>query len=278
MSKRGKLAWAVSIGGHTLLVLGIIRLCAFLQGSPNPPKAVVNLVIDNPYDGISVSVCFEEAPTQKLEPSKRPKRDDPPAPKNLADTNANASNSNNNSNPGGVVQAEHRTPGAIPLHGKITRSGASIVYVLDRSGSMARDGKLQKAIAMLKASLRQLGPDVRFQIVSYDSRPTVYRIAGRVDLALANDANIAQAEAILNDEIGEGSSRHVEGLIAGLGLRPDMLILLTDGDDLSPDDVKRIRNWNKKGTEIHAIVLGNPGADHSSLRALTGAERLHFLK
>jgi hypothetical protein len=96
-------------------------------------------------------------------------------------------------------------------------------------------------------------------------------------LAAASDANRAEVDALLAEIIGEGSSRHCDGLITGLGLHPDVLILLTDADELSPAEVARCKQWNRKGTAIHAVVFGKMNGI-SSLRALTGPERLQHVE
>jgi von Willebrand factor type A domain len=164
-------------------------------------------------------------------------------------------------------------PSVGPLHGKIVDPSASIVYVLDRSGSMAQEKKLSHAVALLKASLTQLGPGIRFQIVTYDSLALPFRLAGNLSLAPASAKNIADAGKLLDGLVAEGSSRHVEGLQAGLALQPDFLILLTDAGDLSSTDVKRIKQWNLKGTSIHAFLIG-VDVDVATLRELAD---VHFV-
>jgi hypothetical protein len=284
MSKRGWLAWVISLTGHALLVVCVVQLSAALPSSPDTPKADVNRVIDAPGEYCSISISFDDDPPKSAPTPIRQKADPPkkqleqPAPKS-SQIHDNQVESKVKDDPGatGLVQAGHRAPGAMPLDGKLTRPGASIVYVLDQSGSMVRDGNLKRAIAMLKASLGQLGSDVRFQVVVYDSKSTIMRINGSRELVMASESNRKQADTLLDEIIGEGSSRHVEGLITGLGLHPDILILLTDADELSRADVARCKQWNRKGTAIHAIVLGKAATGNSSLQELTGSERLHHI-
>lgn len=282
MCRRGWLAVVISCTAHGLLVFGVVLLCAALRSSPESPKPDANRVIDAPDDYGSISISLEEESVKQAPISIRPQavppkeRDDLPAPKAIA-VQSNSTEPQVKQDPG-VVQAGYQKPGVVPLHGKMTSAGASIVYVLDQSGSMARDGKLKHAIATLKASLRQLGPDVRFQIVVYDSKPTILRIDGRRELAAASDVNRAEVDALLAEIIGEGSSRHCDGLIAGLGLHPDVLFLLTDADELSPAEVARCKRWNRKGTAIHAAIFGKPKTEHVSLRELTGPDRLHHVE
>src|SRR5262249_55239124 len=150
------------------------------------------------------------------------------------------------------------------------KPGFSIVYVLDRSGSMGRDRKLNHAIDSLRSSLRQLASDVRFQIVAYDSRADVLRIGHSTDLVFASPANIEDAQEQLQALNGEGSSRHLEGLRTGLSMQPDLLILITDADDLTAKEVQQVKKWNARGTSIHAVLVGSSGESAASLQELAG--------
>lgn len=284
MRKRGWFAIAVSLVGHGLCIFAIIHLCAFLRQSPAHPK-IVDTRIEAATDFGSITVSFvEDSPP--TEPSAKKKDAEPPRKKDntpliVTDRGhpvSNAYHSQANSASPNVAPAAYQNNGGIALHGKITQAGASIVYVLDQSGSMGRERKLLRAIALIKASLRKLGPDVRFQIVVYDSRATVLRLNRSTDLAFATESNLAEAEALMDGLVGEGSSRHVEGLLAGLALRPDVLILLTDADELSPAEVTRVKQTNFKGTAIHAVLLGTKKTGESPLQTLTGPERLHFIR
>ena len=288
MTKRGWLAWAVSLAGHGLLVFGVCRYFVFAPHSPVSPKPV-NRVIEAPIDYGSVSISFVEElkPSEPVSnsqtvaaPVQSPEKRDG-APRSMANRNQGnpiEPRPEQGPQPSGLAQPGHPVPGVAPLHGKIAQPGTSIVYVLDVSGSMARERKLQRAIGMLKASLRQLGPDVRFQVVTYDSQATISRIGGSSELVKASEASLTQADAILDRLIGEGSSRHVEGLIAGLGLHSDVLILLTDADELLPTDMTRIKQWNKKGTAIHAVLFGTASVGKSPLQDVVGKDRLHYLR
>jgi hypothetical protein len=276
------MAWAVSLTGHGLLVFGVVQLCAALRRLPDSPKPVVNSIIEPPADYCSVSISLGDEPRKRTPAPVRSKTDPPKQRDELPEPKAVQVQRNSVGPPAkddpGVVQPSHNTSGVLHLHGRLTRAGASIVYVLDQSGSMARDGKLKQALAMLKASLAQLGPDVRFQIVVYDSKPAILRIGGSRELVGASEANLAQADALLSEIIGEGSSRHCDGLIAGLGLHPEVLILLTDADELSTSEVNRCKLWNRKATAIHAFIFGESEGIESSLRELTGPERLHHVE
>jgi hypothetical protein len=157
--------------------------------------------------------------------------------------------------------------GGKPLH-SAKAGGRAVVYVIDHSASMGRDGKLARAIECVRLSLRELAPDVQFGIVVYHSAAEVLPISGGNDLVAATPANIAAAEALLKQVTAEGSSRHLEGLRKGLYLQPDELFLLTDADDLSADQIRVVGEFNHKKTAIHPVLFGSYRGGASPFDAL----------
>jgi len=70
-----------------------------------------------------------------------------------------------------VVSSEYAPP---------DRQRLNVAVVLDRSGSMAAEGKIQHARAALRTLIEQLGSDDIFSLVIYDDVVDVLRPAGRV--------------------------------------------------------------------------------------------------
>ena len=164
------------------------------------------------------------------------------------------------------------TSGGKALH-SAKPGGRAVVYVIDHSASMGRDGKLARAIECVRLSLRELAPDVQFGIVVYHSTAEVLPISGAGDLVAASAANIAAAEVLLRQIAAEGSSRHLEGLRKGLYLQPDELFLLTDADDLSADQIRIVSEFNHNRTAIHPVLFGTYRGGASPFDAL--AHRNH---
>ena len=124
------------------------------------------------------------------------------------------------------------TTSGVPLHGALDAKQC-IVYVLDASGSMGEWGKFDAARGALIATLRLQPESVRFQIVIYSGiAATPIRSAPGECLA-STPANVAKAIAAL-ESLGSpaGRSDHVEGLRAALAFHPDLVLILTDADDL----------------------------------------------
>ncbi len=132
--------------------------------------------------------------------------------------------------------------------------GLSVVYVVDRSASMGLGGALATARRELLASLRQLPVEARFQVIVYNGAPETL-LPPDGTLAPATAANVARAAAALEECGPAGATRHQPALVAGLRLRPDVLFLLTDADDLSDDDLAAAARANTARTVIHTVEL-----------------------
>jgi hypothetical protein len=157
-----------------------------------------------------------------------------------------------------------KSAGPKPLHGGL-RAGQTIVYVLDRSASMGVDGLLVRAVAALKASLGQLGPDVRFQIVAYNGGTAVMAN----EPVSATPGNIQRAIDWMKAVTAEGRSEHRAGFCEALGGRPDILFLLTDADDLDVAEVRAINGMLRTPVVLSAAVFGaRPSGSETPLERL----------
>lgn len=123
-----------------------------------------------------------------------------------------------------------------PLHGKL-KAGKTIAYAIDCSSSMGSEGQLRAACQAVKASLLQLNAEAHFQIVAYNG--STQSLSNRP--LLATEAHRERAHRWLDSLVAEGRSDHLAGLREALWQQPDVVILLTDADDLDAKDVKAIR-------------------------------------
>jgi hypothetical protein len=129
-----------------------------------------------------------------------------------------------------VKPAAHASPApaARPIHGAM-RAGQTVVYVLDCSGSMGEFGKFDAARAALAATLRRQPEGVRFQVIAYNSTARALLPGGCV---AASGVNIDAAVSALAGLKAAGRSNHAEAVRSGAALRPDVILILTDADDL----------------------------------------------
>jgi hypothetical protein len=141
---------------------------------------------------------------------------------------------------------------ARPMHGAL-KSGQTVVYVLDCSGSMGAAGKFDAARATLAATLGQQPEAVKFQVIVYDAgaRPL---LASDGSAMSATSANVRAATEKLGGLEPRGRSNHLVALHAALAFRPDVIVLLTDADDLTAALLKPVFDTGAKVPMCLALV------------------------
>lgn len=129
------------------------------------------------------------------------------------------------------------TPAAVPaIHGALSPN-QTVVYVLDCSGSMGASGKFDAARAALVSTLKQQPPTVRFQVIVYTGSATPL-LAGNGAALPATEANVNLATTALAKLDARGKSNHVAAVRAASAFRPDVILVLTDADDLDAAALK----------------------------------------
>jgi hypothetical protein len=124
------------------------------------------------------------------------------------------------------------------IHGAL-KPEQTVVYVLDGSGSMGAAGKFDAARSALLATLRQQPPAVRFQVIVYAGSAAPLLTSGNRGLP-ATAANVRAAAEKLAALEARGRSNHLEAVRAALAFGPDVILILTDADDLAPAALKRL--------------------------------------
>jgi hypothetical protein len=69
----------------------------------------------------------------------------------------------------------------------------------------------------------------------------------------------------------EGGDDHLLGLREAIALQPEVICLLTDADDLTPEQVRTITNWNRGQSCIHAVTIGS--APRQTMQTLAADNR-----
>jgi secreted protein with Ig-like and vWFA domain len=140
----------------------------------------------------------------------------------------------------------------------VVGEGYKFVYALDRSGSM--EGEPLRAVKEeLIRSLSTLGSVHQFQIIFYNHQPTLLNptgVSGR--LAFATEENKRRVERFLDSIKASGGTDHAEAIKAAVRLRPDVIFLLTDGDDpkLTAAQLEKIGRM-AAGIVINTVELGS---------------------
>jgi von Willebrand factor type A domain len=131
----------------------------------------------------------------------------------------------------------------------------SVVYVVDRSGSMGQHDAYRRACDEVLSHVNQLSPTTRFQVVPYNSRAEPLCVNASLDLLPIDADTLRLVAAQLAALAPTGWTDHLCGLKRALTLSPDVLFLVTDADDLKPNEVLTITKLNKGRTVIHTIEL-----------------------
>ena len=109
-------------------------------------------------------------------------------------------------------------------------SAKDIVFVLDTSGSMAEEGKLDKARAALLYGIRTLRPKDRFNVISFAGEEQLMES----EMIAADDQGQKRGEAFAHSLRPLGGTNINEALLSALrqfssSNRPKILVFLTDG-------------------------------------------------
>ena len=139
-----------------------------------------------------------------------------------------------------------------------------IVFVVDTSGSMMHDKKMEQAKKALKHCLGSLTSDDRFALVSFASTVESYRNR----LVPANKEHIKHAKGWVSDLFSGGGTALDRALKAALALRSGdaqrmfTVVLITDGQPtVGERDTEKILDdmmkLNTASTRIFSLGLGN---------------------
>lgn len=135
-----------------------------------------------------------------------------------------------------------------------------IAIVVDMSGSMtAHRSKVTSAINEI---LDQMRPDNNFIILGYRGGPTFDTFPRGGRMTAARPQTISDAKAFVNgmaSRFGGGTPTQV-ALLRALNLRPEALILMSDGapDDGQPGNIiANITTRNRGQAEIHTVAIGD---------------------
>ena len=143
-------------------------------------------------------------------------------------------------------------------------SAKDVVFVVDTSGSMAEEGKMEKARAALLYGVRILRPQDRFNIISFAGEEHLMEAR----LIAADEKGRARGEAFVKALRPMGGTNINQSLLASLRQfseidreRPKMLVFMTDGlPTVDETNVSRIidnvRKATKPGVRLFTFGVG----------------------
>lgn len=141
-------------------------------------------------------------------------------------------------------------------------SAKDIVFVVDTSGSMADEGKMEKARAALLYGIRVLRPQDRFNVVSFAGEEHLMESG----LVAADEAGRKRGESFVKALRPAGGTNINQSLITAMGqfemnARPKLLVFLTDGLPTVgvtnvPNIVTNVHNASKAGIRLFTFGVG----------------------
>jgi len=272
-------SWLTSVGVHGLL-LGFMFVLVF-PFAPRPPAALPDLraeligPIDAPLDHPSSPNPFSQNMTMSDAASHQP------AYKTIVDVNdltrfrkpdlsvigIGAGGSPNHDGVGPGLGLGGGRADFFGLGGS-TRGVRSVVYVVDRSGSM--EGTFHFVQRELRRSINLLDRSQKFHVILFNEGPPLESPPKRLVNAVA--AYKEQFFSFLEGIIPGGRTKPEAALRRALALEPDVVYLLSDGVDFQDSLLKRLDQWNpERRSRIHTIAY----LDDIGKRILEDIARLH---
>jgi Ca-activated chloride channel family protein len=152
--------------------------------------------------------------------------------------------------------------GTVPISTHVPVAPKDIVFCVDTSGSMIKDGKMEQARAALKHCLRNLRPEDRFAVVSFGTEARTFEPT----LSAATPENVERALAYADGLAARGGTAIEEALGKSLailenGPRLKMILFATDGmPTIGEGDTdklaRKVREANARGARIFVFGEG----------------------
>jgi hypothetical protein len=155
--------------------------------------------------------------------------------------------------PGRGTGAANKAGTADPTFFGVPMRAQRIVFVIDRSTSMWANGGLEAAKRELLASLERLPADARFQVLFYNGLIETLPGAERDGYLEITELTRRNAVQMIEKVRPSGSTNHLAALRQALALKPDVIFLATDGEDLRLDQVRDLTDLNRGRAVIHTL-------------------------
>jgi Ca-activated chloride channel homolog len=141
-------------------------------------------------------------------------------------------------------------------------SAKDVIFVLDTSGSMAEEGKMDKAKAALRHGVGSLNPRDRFNVISFAGEERLMSEG----LITADDEGKKQAREFIERMRATGGTNINDALMAAFkqvqsGDRPQLVVLITDGQPTVGETkaggiLANVKQANKSNTRLFTFGVG----------------------
>jgi hypothetical protein len=145
----------------------------------------------------------------------------------------------------------------------VSSRGTRFAYIVDVSGSMGQQRKMDVAMRELARSIEALPDYAYFYVVLYSSDVTLP--AGQRDWTRARPSTVSALIRWLNQIDPRGGTRPIPAfdLVFSLEERPDVVFFLTDGEiPRAEEALARVTQLNSRGRRvvINTIAFGDPAS------------------
>jgi uncharacterized protein with von Willebrand factor type A (vWA) domain len=137
-------------------------------------------------------------------------------------------------------------------------AGKTFVYVVDMSGSMEGE-RFRRALAELIRSINKLSAEQSFYVIFFNDKMfPMFDPQPAKGLIPATTANKSRATRWIRNRKPSSTTDPKAALEKALGMKPQVIFLLTDGELDDPAEVRHmIRRENKTNVVIHTIAFEN---------------------
>jgi hypothetical protein len=141
----------------------------------------------------------------------------------------------------------------------IRARGRVFLYVVDCSGSMIQENRLGRAKTELRRSVMNLRFGQRFQVIFYNDQPLT--MPGGIPVGADPDGKRSFLNWLARID-ADGATDPRGALDQAIGLRPDAVFLLSDGE-FPEGTVSEVARLNTRKIPIHCVDLaGGLAGDH----------------
>ncbi len=239
-------AFVVSLAVHLMLLLVVWQMFRFVM-QPRSPGIVITSEIDTGEDGAESQVLtLIDSTVPMVQP--------------VAVQHATAVDITplhiGSGAPGGV-EATIGGGGGIGFFGARAEAN-SVVFVVDKSGSMSNQMRLDTAKLELSNALQQLKPHQKFYVIFYDNDMLrMLAPAAPPRMQFATRSNVSRFLNWLSSHVEPGGGTVPrESLLTALELQPEVIFFLTDGDS-APQTAATVHLQNAQDTIIHTLCFSN---------------------
>lgn len=181
--------------------------------------------------------------------SENPKLSEPPvvisSEKFLKDQKVKISGSTPNS-----IRTVDQSVNSIRFYGH-NFPGNTFVFVIDNSTSMLDGHRRAKSHAELLQAIGKMKFPQKFHVIAFDLETIHIPLGPYIS---ANSKESRKVGSWLRQLVPLDGTEPGSALRQAIGMRPDAVIFLTDGQFDNPSE-KQIRAWNQHGVPIHVIDL-----------------------